>query len=248
MRTKTPATSKKQNPSIKSTFGFKFRAFASLLVVTFVMQEMAFAAPDLAGLPAFGGKPEIRFKLAPSVAEIEDSYKAPSGSGQKTVILIQDAHTNESGQLNIARALDTILRAENIQHVYLEAGTGDASLSDLRDKAPLAHRKAVSLSYLRKGLLQGSEYLDVTSDLDFNLWGVEDPVLYEKALVSYRALVERRETVSVFLTKMENTLPFAPLSASILPPCSSIRHLAMKRPSPVPCLAEGYSRRPELSL
>src|SRR3989338_3247993 len=94
------------------------------------------------------------------------------GSG-KTIFLIQDAHTNESGQRNAAKALEIILKLRGsnktrhselrrseeshlgdeilrrfapqddggIKYVFLEAGTGDDSLSSIRARASLEKRK-----------------------------------------------------------------------------------------------------------
>ena len=211
----------------KTRYPRNLRLTALIVVQAFIAQQVAFAAPDVKPFDwtpdSRRQTPEVRFELPYSVAFVEDAWapgtrhQAPvvfsslqsPVSGQasnKTIILIQDAHTNESGQVNIAKALDEILRKEEIRYVFLEAGKGDVSLSFLRDKAPLEKRREVGMSYLRKGLLQGSEYLDLTSDLDFTLWGVEDQELYESAIDSYRMIVDRREDFKEYLSKIEGTL------------------------------------------
>src|SRR5688572_16885268 len=120
------------------------RFIALIVIQAFIAQEAALAAPGLKPFSYPLGAPEVAFDLPYSVAFVEDAHK---GSSDKTVVLIQDAHTNESGQINVAKALELILDAEGMRHVFLEAGTGDVSLSFLRDKAPLALRREVGMSY-----------------------------------------------------------------------------------------------------
>jgi hypothetical protein len=188
---------------------------ALIVAVIFCLQQIAFFAPPaVASISGVIASEEFviaskakqslnpNFKLPFSIGFIEDSFKGD----ENTVILIQDAHTNASGQINVAIALDIIIQEENIPYVFLEAGTGKASLSFLRDTTSLERRKEVGLSFLRKGLLQGSEYLDLTSDLDFTLWGVEDPSLYDEALVSYRKIANSRDKHQNYLKKIQNTL------------------------------------------
>ena len=188
------------------------RLVASVLIPAFLLQEVSWAAPEIRSFDlSFSTRPEIRFDLPYSVAFIEDTYKAPSSQDSrlttqdKTIILIQDAHTNESSETNIAKALDLILEKEDIRYVFVEAGFGDASLSFLRKKAPLPARESVALSFLRKGLLHGAEYMDLTSDKVFSLWGVEKRELYEKAVETYRDMVGKRAAFKDYLDRVEST-------------------------------------------
>ena len=75
-----------------------------------------------------------------SVAQTEDARR----SGPKTLILIQDAHTNNSGQLNTAATLDLILsklcRAddadlEDMRHVITTEHIDQAAVVSALDRA-----------------------------------------------------------------------------------------------------------------
>ena len=102
---------------VKKTGGQSFLRTVSLLLISaFFFQELAIANPDLVKITPQGGAEAKNSKawarkvlpaIPESVATIEDAYKADSN---KTVILIQDAHTNNSGQINVAKVLDLILR------------------------------------------------------------------------------------------------------------------------------------------
>jgi len=105
----------------------------------------------------------------------------------KLIYLIQDAHTNSSGQKNVYQILDFLLdREKNIHSIYTEAAEGDNSLTSLGQSLPSAEREQIAKKYLYQGLLHGAEYLNLVSKHHFNLSGVEDPALYNAALETYR--------------------------------------------------------------
>ena len=179
---------------------------SAALVISFVGQEIGFAAPD-----GMAPKPlaKFNFSLPESVALIDEKYTAPNGD--KSIILIRDAHTNESAELNIAKAIDLILKDNgkskiengNIKHVFLEAGTGNDSLSYLRRFATPEKREQVARSFLRRGLIQGPDYLDLTSDKAFSLWGVEKKPLYWEGLRLYRDLKKDRSFLNDSLDRLK---------------------------------------------
>ncbi len=183
-----------------------------LLLCSFLFQEISYANPDLK-IIAWGGADTENSKawarkllpaIPESVATIEDAYKAPDS--KKTLILIQDAHTNTSGQFNVARALDLVLQKDPIKYVFLEAGSGNESLSFLRKYTDLENRKRVAESFLRDGKLQGSEYADLTTDHNFVLWGVEDLKLYDKSVKTYGSVAKQRNTFENYLTRIDSTI------------------------------------------
>lgn len=185
----------------------RVRIISTFLALLFTLEQVAFAASEVMPkqLDIFE-KPTIDLKLPESIATVEDSWKAPDSS--KLVYLIQDAHTNESGQINLAKTLDILLEREksDLQYIFVEAGLGDNSLTFLRDKASLSKRKQVATEYLKKGILHGEEYLDLTSDHNFVIWGVEDFSLYQKAVDAYRAVVKDREKFQNYISRIQSTI------------------------------------------
>ena len=183
------------------------RIISSLLVYTFIFEQAAFANPDLLApkkLDLFQ-KPKIDLKLPSSVASIEEAY---IGSTQnKTIYLIQDAHTNPSGQKNLAKTLEVLLKQNNKPHyVFVEAGLGDNSLTSFRQYGTTKQRQQISEHYLQDGVLHGEEYLDLTSQLDFTIWGVEDMALYKKSLEDYKFVAQERQKFLSYLGRIQNTL------------------------------------------
>jgi len=111
------------------SFRTSLRHIASVIAVTFLFQQVAFAAPTVrpVALP-LSQPPQVHFTIPSSVAVIDEAYRAPSG--EKTIILMRDAHTNDSGQMNLAKALEIILARKDIRYVFTEAGHGDSFFFD----------------------------------------------------------------------------------------------------------------------
>ncbi|MFT5207131.1 MAG: hypothetical protein ACI9CF_000880 [Candidatus Omnitrophota bacterium] len=181
---------------------------STCIVLCLLIEQVVYAAPNPVILPQIGiqltSQKALGFKIPSHIATIEDHYLAPESN--KKILLIQDAHTNMAAQLNIAKTLDLIIAKKSIRHIFLEAGNGDLSLSSLREVASEKNRQEVGLKYMRQGILQGSEYLDLTSEYDIKLWGVEDRSLYDKGLRAYADVVESRDETQVYLSRVESTL------------------------------------------
>ncbi|MCA9395714.1 MAG: hypothetical protein KC649_00975, partial [Candidatus Omnitrophica bacterium] len=176
----------------ESRFNLKF--FSTLVAGTFLLQQVAFAAPALPAFSISQSKPyELSFSIPESIATIDDSYDA--GSGRPLIYLFQDAHTNDSGQMNTAHTLDLILKNENIDTVFSEAAQGANSLSFLKEFASERKRKEVGLNYLRKGLLNGAEYLSLTGTENFEIWGVEDQNLYQESIQAWGEIAQHRPLI-----------------------------------------------------
>jgi hypothetical protein len=165
-----------------------------------LFQDLLYAAPDLKA-PVFR---QETVSLDASSGVVQDAFHAPSST--KTLYLLQDAHTNESAQRSIAAVLETLVHKEKLRYVFLEAGTGDDSLSDLRVLASPKDRKHVADIHLRRAHLQGADYLDLTSELDLQLWGVEDKALYFRGIELYRSLRNGREGADAWLEKLERAI------------------------------------------
>jgi hypothetical protein len=99
-----------------------------------------------------------------------------------------------------------VLQNEPIRYVFTEAATGDNSLGFLTEYGSPRERERIARSYLRRGLLKGSEYLSMTQDLNFHIWGVEDKDLYTDSMEAYDTVVRTREILKAFLNRIEATI------------------------------------------
>lgn len=112
---------------------------------------------------------------------------------RRTVIIIQDAHVNYEAQKHIADVIAYLATTYGIQLVLVEGGTGDASLSYLRQYATPEQRQEVAERHLRKGEISGDEYLDLIADYPLTLWGIESPALYDENLRVFLSTESIRE-------------------------------------------------------
>ena len=113
-------------PKRKSFSKFCLRAVSSFLLAAMACQDLAYANPEIKlALPEWTVQP-LRLDLPGSVAKIEETYKADGGSwivdrgatssstihdpsSNILVYLLQDAHTNPSAQINIAKTLELLI-------------------------------------------------------------------------------------------------------------------------------------------
>jgi phosphoenolpyruvate-protein kinase (PTS system EI component)/galactokinase/mevalonate kinase-like predicted kinase len=191
-----------------STYTYKkavLKGIAASLAAALCLEMPASAAGILSApaLPAISSNLPVTFPAA--IAVIEDRFEAAAG---RRVILIQDAHTNESAQINSARVIEKLIGERAVRTVFLEAGTGDDSLTRLREAAGGTDRARAAMRLVRKGLIQGAEYVNLVSDQDLTLWGVEDPDLYTRALDSYRAVTASRDAAAGYLDRIDVTLAY----------------------------------------
>ncbi|HXV19343.1 MAG TPA: hypothetical protein VD883_04620, partial [Candidatus Omnitrophota bacterium] len=181
------------------------RLLSGFLSFFFLTQDLSFAVTEIRSqnLSSVPGH-SLALDFPRSVALVQDIHKAGSS---KTLILFQDAHTNESAQDNLAKSLDlTLSKISRPIHVFMEGGTGDDSLSYLRAQAAFEKRQTVAASFLKRGLLNGAEYLDLTSERTFTLWGVEDEDLYWKAVRSYEEVVKSRGELKDYLSLIDQSI------------------------------------------
>jgi len=114
-------------------------------------------------------------------------------TAERTIIQIQDAHCNYEAQKNLIKILEYLVKENNLKLILVEGGSGDVSLSFLRTYADKKTREEVADSYLKAGKISGEEYLDIVSDSDLELYGVEDEGLYDSNLNTFLELDSYRQ-------------------------------------------------------
>jgi len=136
--------------------------------------------------PAFANNLINDIQIQSQLGSIKESYEAPNQSQKSPLIIqIQDAHCNYEAQKNLSQILDYLAREKKLQLVMVEGGSGDVSLSFLRSFTDVKSREEIADRYLRAGKISGEEYLDIISDYKLDLYGIEDPGLYDSNLDSF---------------------------------------------------------------
>lgn len=123
-----------------------------------------------------------------------DSLRIPTQHGtlketytahEPIIIHIQDAHANYVSQKHLAGILDYLIRAHGLTLVLVEGGSRNDSLSYMRAYAPLEKRKQVAEEFLQSGKISGENYLDLTTDYNFTVYGIEKPELYDQNMEAF---------------------------------------------------------------
>ncbi len=182
------------------------RAVASVLCFTFLAGEL-YAAPMQSLSKAL---PAQQIFQNPEAFEAPGNFSTLTeihpGSKNVFIIHIQDAHSNFSGQDNLANTLDVLMKKYGVSLVLSEGGQGDCSLTALKSIASPEVWKRVARSFLINGKIQGEEYLNLISDQPMKIIGIEDPELYEKSVASYAKLAEQRDKALAYLRNMRLSL------------------------------------------
>lgn len=158
--------------------------------------------------PAPVSVPEFGLELAADSVIVDETYLAGVEGRGQVVYLLQDAHTNVEAQFNAVRVIDAVAEQRPVKTIFLEGGTGDSSLNFLKPLSDPSRRLAAAERFVRKGLLQAAEYVNLVSNNDLELWGVEDPELYARALEAYRAVAVSREAALTHLDQIDVTIGF----------------------------------------
>ncbi len=187
---------------------FVIKLVAIGLVISFSALEIAQAAP----IEALSSPPD----LSQIILQDPGFFEAPMEftalrevhKGDKNILIIhiQDAHSNLSGQQNLANALDQMMTKYGVSLVLSEGGSGDCSLTPLKKIAPPEVWKRIAKSYLVQGKISGEEYLNLTSDHPMKIIGIEDTVLYVKSVAHYGELADKREDILGYLKEIQAAL------------------------------------------
>jgi len=147
----------------------------------------------------------ISINIPEGAGHVVGGYKAKE-AGAKVVIHIQDIHTNYEAQKNLSRIIEALIKNNNLRLVMVEGGWGDVSLSYLRSYADTGRRQDVAEEYLKSGKISGEEYLDIVSDYDIALEGVEEEELYKANLDTFFAIEQFRQQASKELNSISSVV------------------------------------------
>ncbi len=120
------------------------------------------------------------------------------------IIHLQDAHCNYEAQKNMAGLLEYLVKEYGVKLIMVEGGSGDVSLSFLRTYADETRREQVADEYLKMGKISGEEYLDIVSDYDLELYGIEDKSVYNEHMDAFLELDSVKRNGLAYLRSLSN--------------------------------------------
>ncbi len=201
--------------SIKQSFRslLCLKGVAIIILLAFVSQQVAYASPQTPNVPNAPLLPTLNQPTLAQIIEdpsklniplefvcLEESHRGTNG---KLIIHIQDAHSNLSGQQSLSNALNSLLGDYDLPLILSEGGSKDASLSSIRSKMNPKDMRKAAKRLLFEGLINGQEYLDLTSTHAMQIIGIEKPELYLRNLEVFAELKEHRQAVLSYLRQIK---------------------------------------------
>ena len=165
-------------------------------------------------LPA-GSFSDLLASIEKSSARVELTA-AFAGSRPEVILHIQDAHALKNAQQNTVRFLGALAKKNHVGLVAVEGAEGEL-FPELFSFFPDADaRREVADYYLDQGRLTAAEYLKITADPGFELFGAETAGLYDKNRGIYLELLDSKTENEKILKELEKFL--AEAGHHILPP------------------------------
>ena len=148
-----------------------------ILIHTFVLSGLALAAPG-----------PIKSSSADASIINPDKIVIPrefglvkskfTGTSDRLIVHIQDAHCNYEAQSNIAKILENLVKNYNVTFVSVEGADGAIDTSWFKAFPDEEVRKEVADYFMKKGEITGPEFLSITTDYPIKLFGAETRSYY----------------------------------------------------------------------
>lgn len=185
--------------------------------------ELPGGGPDRAGSPGFIFKelnPDT-FSLPEYLGHVKDSWSAIStprrdqlldkglarGEYKSPVVIhIQDAHCNYYAQKKIAEIIEYLNKQYSVDTVNLEGGAKGYDLSIFTDIHDKNIRRRIADSFVKEGMVNGSEYFAINNPEKISLWGIEDTKLYLDNLNVYRESLKYKDEADKHLKTLTHVL------------------------------------------
>jgi len=155
------------------------------------------------GLDSLLGPRDIR--IPPAFGTVKERYQQDKDS-KGLIVHIQDLHTHYEAHKNISSIIEQLSNRHGINMVLCEAKETDKGLAFLKPWALKKARTKVADQYLKEGKLTGWEALDLTSDVDLTLQGIEDKGLYMQDMDRFLKAEVFRPDALKFLKVLQNVI------------------------------------------
>jgi len=127
-------------------------------------------------------------------------------AGPKTVFHIQDAHCNYEAQINISRILEELIRHHGVDLVAVEGADEIIDTGWFKALPDMQSRQVAADHFLKKGEITGAEFLSITSNYPFTIYGVEDRNLYIKNLNLFLKAYPHRQALLDYYEAVKKAL------------------------------------------
>jgi len=188
------------------------RIIAGAVILSFLMTihmappVYAFPAPEISPQndPSAAFPQELsQLEIPEDFGSVESAYRA---GGEKTVILIQDAHAIPDAQRSIQKLIQHFEGRYGIRTVALEGAASVLDTQMFRSFPDQERLAKVFEAYMEAGELAGGPAAAVLSDRDARYYGVEDWGLYEEGIRSFQAAMAAEVAAAERISALKKNL------------------------------------------
>lgn len=144
--------------------------------------------------------------LDPEDIIIPDQYgtiiETHRGTNGKLIVHIQDAHMNYEGQKNAANILNSLIEDYDLDLILLEGKVSDLNFNYIRARAPLEERIERADALLRKGKINGVNYLNIATEHRMTILGIEDKNLYDRNISTLWEIDDFKDQASSYVNRL----------------------------------------------
>ena len=127
--------------------------------------------------------------------------------GNRTIINIQDLHSDEYTQKNIISILDYLVNNYNVQNIYFEGAIGNLNFGWLNSIKDEKLKKGVANKLLQDGKITGAEYFGLFNQKDnIKFKGLEEEKIYKENFILLEQMYENRINIQKEMNNISNIL------------------------------------------
>ncbi|MBN1526019.1 MAG: hypothetical protein JW919_00335 [Candidatus Omnitrophica bacterium] len=186
---------------------FFLKSISFLLMGTFLITNVAMAVPQEKTPPAPEQQSAIvtpdKIVIPREVGIVKSRFV---GKDPRFIINIQDAHCNYEAQSNIVKILESLIKNDKLSFVAVEGADGIIDTSWFKAFPDEDVRKEVAAYFMKKGEITGPEFLSITSDYDFRLFGAETREYYIKNLNAFTSSYPLKEATEKYYNDIKTAL------------------------------------------
>lgn len=144
--------------------------------------------------------------IEPTDIVIPDQYgtiiETHEGTNGKLIVHVQDAHMNYEGQKNAAHILESLIEDYGLKLILLEGKVSSLNFNYIRARSPLDERIGKADELLKKGEINGVNYLNIATDYHIIIHGVEDKRIYDENRQALWEIDRFKDLASEYVNKL----------------------------------------------
>lgn len=157
------------------------RFFSLFLSIVFLVSNNSYAVPT---------KRPLTINIPPEIGSIHESY---SGSSDKFVIYLQDAHSHPEAQWNNYGILESMSKQFPIDTIFVEGTTGLVDTTPYLNLPDYEITLKTAEELLNQGYITGEEYFSLAARKNKVITGIESPALYKENINGLKEILKYKE-------------------------------------------------------